>query len=232
MLPSTAGRGVAVVVAAALTPTELLAVTDTAYVTALTSPVSVQVVAGGTEVHVRVVCPLAVAVTVYVVVAGSPLVTPCAQVAVAVVSPGATVRFVGAPGTLATMTTPDAEPGYRRIAGSDWKNEICASFALGLAFYRPVATAHRVRCPALLIVVDDSVAPAKAAVRTAQRIGASCQLHHLAMGHFDLYAGEGFDQGVRLQLAFLQRKVPVSGPLQAPLSTEANVSAGEATTRA
>ena len=53
--------------------------------------------------------------------------------------------LVGPPGSLATMTTPDAEAGYRRIAGPDWVNHICASFALGLAFYRPVAMAHWVR---------------------------------------------------------------------------------------
>ena len=57
------------------------------------------------------------------------------------------VALVGPPGTLATMTTPDAEPGYRSIASAEWENRICASFALGLAFYRPVALAHRVKCP-------------------------------------------------------------------------------------
>lgn len=118
------------------------------------------------------------------------------------------VRLVGAPGTLATMTTPDAEPGYRAIVGPDWLNRICACFALGLSFYRPVSVAHRVRCPALLIAVDDSVAPASAAMRAAQRIGTRCELHRLAIGHFDLYVGAGFAQGMALQLEFLQRVLP------------------------
>lgn len=115
------------------------------------------------------------------------------------------VPLVGPPGTLATMTTPDSEPGYRSIAGPDWKNGICASFALALAFYRPVAMAHRVQCPALLIVVDDSVAPASAAVRTARRLGSRCEVHTLPIGHFDLYTGAGFEQGSALQLGFLRR---------------------------
>ncbi len=113
--------------------------------------------------------------------------------------------LVGAPGTLAAMTTADAEPGYRSIASPEWVNGICASFALGLAFYRPVAQAHRVRCPALIIAVDDSVAPASAARRTAQRIGARCELQRLPIGHFDLYTGAGFERGCAMQLDFLRR---------------------------
>lgn len=112
--------------------------------------------------------------------------------------------LVGAPGTLATMSTPDAEPGYRAIVGPDWINAICARFALTLAFYRPVAWARRVRCPALLIVADDSVAPADAALRTARRLGPRCELHQWPCGHFDLYRGEPFERGVALQLDFLQ----------------------------
>jgi len=115
------------------------------------------------------------------------------------------VALVGAPGSLATMTTPDAEPGYRAIVGPDWHNGICAIFALGLAFYRPVAWAGRVRCPALVIVANDSVAPASAALRTAERIGAACELHRLDLGHFDLYTGSGFERGIALQLDFLGR---------------------------
>jgi pimeloyl-ACP methyl ester carboxylesterase len=123
------------------------------------------------------------------------------------------VPLVGAPGTLATMSTADAEPGYRSIVGADWVNGICASFALGLAFYRPVTLARRVKCPALVIVADtDSVAPASAAERTARRIGRRCELHRLALGHFDLYTGAGFERGVALQLEFLLRVV---GPLVA-----------------
>ena len=88
-----------------------------------------------------------------------------------------------------------AEP-YQRIS---------ASFALALAFYRPVAVARRVRCPALVIAVDDSVAPASAALKAARRIGARCEVHTLPMGHFDLYTGAGFEQGVTLQTALLRK---------------------------
>lgn len=119
--------------------------------------------------------------------------------------------LVGAPGALATMTTPDAEPGCRSIAGPNWQNRICASFALALAFCRPVTMAGRVRCLAVVIAVDDSVAPAAAAVRTAQRIGGRCELHRLPIGHFDLYTGAGFERGVALQLNFLRRVLARAG---------------------
>ena len=144
------------------------------------------------------------------------------------------VPLVGAPGTLALMTTPDAEPGYRAIVGPDWINSVCASFALGLAFYRPVSVARRVRCPALLIVADDGVTPASAAVRAAQRICSRCELHQWPLGHLDLCVGAGFKRGVALQLNCFSRVlalVPGAQPLPVDYRT-VDPTAAEAPTRA
>ncbi|MBL8352157.1 MAG: alpha/beta hydrolase [Burkholderiaceae bacterium] len=126
--------------------------------------------------------------------------------------PPVMLPLVGAPGTLAAMTTADAEPGYRAIVGRDWVNAICARFALGLAFYRPLRLARRVRCPALLIVADDSVAPASAALETARRLGAHCELHRWACGHFDIYRGAWLERGAALELDFLRRALGAAAP--------------------
>ena len=111
-----------------------------------------------------------------------------------------------APGQVATMATADAETGYRAIVPPTWRNEICARFALALAFYRPIAHARRVRCPALVqVCLRDSVAPAGAAIKTAERIGALAEPKTYEIGHFDIYVGAGFERAVADQVGFFSR---------------------------
>ncbi len=67
---------------------------------------------------------------------------------------------VAAPGGVAFMTTPDAEPGMRAVAGPSWRNEVAARIALALGAYRPGLKADRLPCPMLVQIADrDSVAP-------------------------------------------------------------------------
>ena len=49
------------------------------------------------------------------------------------------VPSVGPPGSVAVMTTPDAEPGFRAIdpPGSSWRNQAAARIALRVGSYRP-----------------------------------------------------------------------------------------------
>ena len=65
------------------------------------------------------------------------------QIGAALGRPPHMLRSVGPPGSLAVMTTPDAEPGFRCIdpPGSRWRNEAAARIALRVSGYRPVATA-------------------------------------------------------------------------------------------
>ncbi len=115
------------------------------------------------------------------------------------------VPVVAAPGTYAAMNTPDALPGYMGIVpqGSAWRNEFPARGLLTVPLYRPIAYATRVRAPALVIVADgDSVCPPEAMVRAAARM-ANARLVRLPGGHFDVYAGDVFEQVVRLESEFL-----------------------------
>jgi pimeloyl-ACP methyl ester carboxylesterase len=114
--------------------------------------------------------------------------------------------IVAPPGHLATMATPDAEPGYRAIVPPTWRNEVCARLALALAFYRPIAHARRVRCPALIqVCLRDSVAPPGAALKTAAMIGPLAELKQYDIGHFDIYVGAGFERASADQVAFFSR---------------------------
>lgn len=114
------------------------------------------------------------------------------------------VPAVGAPGTVAAMTAPDAEPGLAAIVGPDsrWRNEFAARLMLRFPFYRPVRTAARLRMPVLVCVCDeDTTAPPGSTIATAQRAPLG-ELRHYPYGHFAIY----LDPQVRTdQREFLDR---------------------------
>jgi uncharacterized protein len=119
-----------------------------------------------------------------------------------------TIPLVGPPGSPAAMSTPDAEPGYRAIAGPSWRNEVAARIALRTAAYRPGLQADRLPCPILLQLADrDAVAPVKAAQDAAWRATGRAEVRTYPIGHFDIYLGEPFERAIADQLHFLRRHV-------------------------
>lgn len=119
--------------------------------------------------------------------------------------PPVLVPLQGPPGSVAAMTSPDAEPGYRALlpADSNWRNEIAARVLLRLPFYRPVRAASRVRCPLLVCVCDyDEITPPSQAWRAARRAPRG-ELKRYPVGHFSIYTGENFEQAVSDQTRFL-----------------------------
>lgn len=117
-----------------------------------------------------------------------------------------TIPVVGAPGTLAVMSSEDAEPGYRAIVGPTWRNEVCARIMLGAGVYRPGLRAGELRCPLLVqAAVHDSVAPPSAAEAAAWRAKGRAEVRWYPVGHFDLYRGEPFERSVGDELYFLRR---------------------------
>ena len=113
---------------------------------------------------------------------------------------------VAAPGAVAFMTTPDAEPGMRAVTGPSWRNEVCARIAMSLGLYRPGLQADRLPCPMLVQVADrDSVAPAQAAQDAAWRATGRAEVRTYPIGHFDIYTGAPFEQAIADQLHFLRR---------------------------
>ncbi|HTX60663.1 MAG TPA: alpha/beta hydrolase [Verrucomicrobiae bacterium] len=124
---------------------------------------------------------------------------------------------VGAPGTLAAMSTPDAEPGYRAIAGPSWRNEFAARYGLTAARYRPGRKADRLPCPMLVQIADrDSVAPPAAAQDAAWRATGRAEVRTYPVGHFDVYVGDAFERSVSDQLHFLTRHLT-------PLAAESDI---------
>lgn len=116
-----------------------------------------------------------------------------------------TIPLTAPPGGFAFMSSHDAEPGYAAIVPDDWKNAATARLALTLALYRPIAKAHQVKCPTLILACNkDTVAPAPAAVKMAAKLGDKATLKQYDMGHFDIYVGDGFERSSTDQLAFFK----------------------------
>lgn len=119
--------------------------------------------------------------------------------------------IVGPPGTLAAMSSSDAEPGYRAMydEGFAWRNEVAARVFLRVGSYRPGREAGRVRCPLLVQVAsEDVVTPARQAADAARRAPRGELVTYPGIGHFDIYRGERFELAVADQLEFLARHVP------------------------
>jgi cephalosporin-C deacetylase-like acetyl esterase len=118
------------------------------------------------------------------------------------------VPTVGPPGSLAVMSSDDAEAGYRALLPPDAYVEVAARIALAVAFYRPVSLAHRVRCPVLVQVCErDSVAPVAATERTVTALGDRAEVRRYAIGHFEPYFGKHFERSVSDQLEFLRARL-------------------------
>ncbi|MEZ0384254.1 alpha/beta hydrolase [Mycobacterium sp. pW045] len=119
--------------------------------------------------------------------------------------PPVLIPVVAAPGEVAGLSAAGALEGMIRIAGPTWRNEFAARLVMVMGAYRPVASASRVRCPALVQVGDqDRIAPPEAATVAATRMRAV--VHHYPCDHFDVYPGAGWhERAVKDQIAFLQR---------------------------
>jgi dienelactone hydrolase len=116
------------------------------------------------------------------------------------------IPAVGAPGTFAAMTAPEAKPGFDALVGpnSKWRNEFAARLLLTFGFYRPGRKASRLRMPLLMCVCDeDATTPVAPAVKAAGRAPRG-EVRHYPYGHFDIYHDPQVKED---QVAFLQRTV-------------------------
>lgn len=117
------------------------------------------------------------------------------------------IPAVGAPGTLAAMTTPDAVPGFANMnpPGSTWRNEVCARIALSVGSYRPGVSAAKILCPILYTIGEqDLLTPARFAHDAARR-APRAEIKSYACGHFDFYLPPLWEKVVADQTEFLVR---------------------------
>jgi pimeloyl-ACP methyl ester carboxylesterase len=122
------------------------------------------------------------------------------------------VTTAGQPGTVALMSSADAESGYRQLVpGGDpggFANHVAARIALDIIRYHPGRCAAEIQCPILFAVAEhDAVAPAGPTLRYARKAKGEVKVYQ--GGHFDIYVGEPFERVVADQIEFLRRTVPV-----------------------
>jgi fermentation-respiration switch protein FrsA (DUF1100 family) len=119
---------------------------------------------------------------------------------------------VGPPGTLAVMSTADAQPGFAEMTppGSTWENRVAARIALAVGLDRPGRAASQLTAPILFCVCEqDSVAPAATTLKHAAR-APQAEIRRYECGHFEIYVGELFERAVTDQTEFLTRTLGVA----------------------
>jgi fermentation-respiration switch protein FrsA (DUF1100 family) len=116
------------------------------------------------------------------------------------------VPVVGPPGCDAVLQSPDSDAGYRAIVGegSRWRNECTPRVMLRVAGYRPFRMGSRLPCPWLVCIAErDDLTPPRIARELAEQAGAEVRGYDI--GHFEIYRGDGFEQIVSDETAFLVR---------------------------
>ena len=118
----------------------------------------------------------------------------------------------GEPGSFAMLTSPDAAPMAKRLAGDRYEellpeNNVAARIALRVPFYSPGRTTRRITAPTLIqLAKHDIVTPYKIAIKAAKRIP-NGEIRTYDCGHFDPYLEPHFDAVIADQIDFLNRHV-------------------------
>ena len=124
------------------------------------------------------------------------------------------VNLAGTRGTVALLTTPDAQDADRALGPRhrypEWRDEVAARFVLSLTNYRPGRLASSVQCPLLIVASTDDETIPIASTRAVVKRSPSVDLVEVAGGHYAPFL-ESFDECVTAEIAFL-RTVAQLGP--------------------
>ena len=119
------------------------------------------------------------------------------------------IKIIGSPDEFAALNTAETLPGYTSIIpeGSTWENKCPGRVALTFPFYRPIASASKVKCPALIMLAEnDSLNDPKSVERTAEKIPNSILIRY-PYGHFEIYNGDEFEEAVLRQTEFFEQQL-------------------------
>jgi len=121
------------------------------------------------------------------------------------------IPIVARPGELGAVTRSHALEGYLWVSeGVGFDNRISASAFFRVPPYKPIQTAHLIKCPVLLVAPkNDASRPAKATIAASTVVPNSSVLHLLG-GHFDMFrGGTDYELSIRSQIQFLRQHVPL-----------------------
>ncbi len=117
------------------------------------------------------------------------------------------IKIVGEPHELAALNTPGCNEGYLALVpeNTEWQNRCPARIALTVGAYRPITVAHKVKCPALVIMAEqDQLIPPRLVEKTANKMP-DATLVSLPMDHFAPYSGQDFENVVAIETEFLKK---------------------------
>jgi uncharacterized protein len=118
------------------------------------------------------------------------------------------IPVVGPPGTVAALTSAEAEPGYRAAVPA-WDDRVPARIALPLPGNRPAARVQRIGVPVLYCVADeDPMTPPEAMEVVAARTRKG-EVRHYPVTHFGQADAELRERLLHEQLAFLVRALGI-----------------------
>ena len=89
----------------------------------------------------------------------------------------------------AILSGKDCYDGYYSLIpqGQHWDNQVPARIVATIAFYRPIAVAHKIETPTLIVgATQDSLIPISSTRKTAKK-SKFIQYHEENCGHFDLF---------------------------------------------
>lgn len=119
-----------------------------------------------------------------------------------------TVPTSGKPGTVALLTTPDAQDTTRVFNADvdypDWRQDVAARSTLLAGFYQPGRVVSRVKCPLLIVACEqDQSALPEPAILAAQQAPRG-ELLRVPGGHYAPFT-DAHEQTVEAELSFLRR---------------------------
>lgn len=120
------------------------------------------------------------------------------------------VPLAGPEGSVAMLTTPDAQDGQRALDPDgryvDWVPAVAARSVMRICWYRPGRSASKVSCPLLVVVADeDQSVLAAPAIRAAEK-APHAEVFRVSGGHYAPFL-DGHDLVVAAELDFLTRHV-------------------------
>jgi dienelactone hydrolase len=119
-----------------------------------------------------------------------------------------TLPVAGPPKSFALLATPEALPGFTRLASaSGWRNEVEVSGVglLALARYRPVRRAHRIGTPVLVQLGEHDCAAPLPPIEKAAARAPHAELARYPIDHFECFWPEHIERIAGDQLEFLHR---------------------------
>jgi len=114
------------------------------------------------------------------------------------------IPAIADPGEFGIMTAPEAQE-YRDLLPPDstWKNRVPARILAKVSTYHPINMAHKVNCPALLVLGEKDETTLPGPIKACAEKLPMGELMSLDCGHFAVYSGEMFEQVVTRETAFL-----------------------------